>query len=109
MDRRRSDGDFGYYASLPDGAGFVVTDGGAVAAVGWARRARREAGRSLDHVSIAPDADPVRAALGAWHAAAPAGERLMGCVPARIRSCRSCWTRGSGSPTATNGAPATRI
>ena len=31
--------------------------------------------------SIAPDADPVRAALGAWHAAAPRGERLMGCVP----------------------------
>ncbi len=73
--------DFRYYASLPDAAGFVVTDGGAVAAVGWARRARREAGRSLDHVSIAPDADPVRAALGAWHAAAPGGERLMGCVP----------------------------
>jgi GNAT superfamily N-acetyltransferase len=74
--------DFAHDASLPGAAGFVVRDGGAVAAVGWARRARREPGRWLDHVSIAPDADPLRAALGAWHAAAPAGERLMGCVPA---------------------------
>ncbi len=73
--------DFGHYASLPGSAGFVVRDGAAVAAVGWARRARREPGRWLDHVSIAPDADPTRAALGAWHAAAPSGERLMGCVP----------------------------
>jgi GNAT superfamily N-acetyltransferase len=73
--------DFGHYASLPGSAGFVVRDGPVVAAVGWARRARREPGRWLDHVSIAPDADPVRAAVGAWHAAAPAGERLMGCVP----------------------------
>jgi GNAT superfamily N-acetyltransferase len=73
--------DFGHYASLPGSAGFVVRDGASVAAVGWARRARREPGRWLDHVSIAPDADPVRGAIGAWHAAAPTGERLMGCVP----------------------------
>ncbi len=73
--------DFAHDASLPGGAGFLVRDGGAVAAVGWARRARREQGRWLDHVSIAPDADPLSAALGAWHAAAPGGERLMGCVP----------------------------
>jgi GNAT superfamily N-acetyltransferase len=73
--------DFEHYASLPASAGFLVRDEGAVVAAGWARRARREPGRWLDHVSIAPAADPVRAALGAWHAAAPAGERLMGCVP----------------------------
>lgn len=73
--------DFEHYASLPGAAGFVVRDGGTVVGAGWARRARREPGRWLDHVSIAPAADPVRAAIGAWHAAAPAGERLMGCVP----------------------------
>lgn len=73
--------DFKHYASLPAGSGFVVRDEGSVVAAGWARRARRHPGRWLDHVSIAPDADPVRSALGAWHAAAPAGERLMGCVP----------------------------
>ncbi len=73
--------DFEHYASLPDGAGFVVRDDGSVVAAGWARRARRAPGRWLDHVSIDPAGDPVRAAIGAWHAAAPGGERLMGCVP----------------------------
>ena len=73
--------DFEQYSSLPGAAGFVVTDGGAVVAAGWARRARRHPGRWLDHASIAPGADPVRAALGAWHAAAPTGERPMACVP----------------------------
>ena len=73
--------DFEHYASLPGGAGFLVRDEGVVVAAGWARRARHEPGRWLDHVSIARVADPVRAAIGAWHAAAPTGERLMACVP----------------------------
>ncbi len=73
--------DFAHYAGLPGGTGFAVLEAGNVAAVGWARRARREPGRWLDHVSIAPDADPVRTAVGAWLAAAPDGGRVMGCVP----------------------------
>ena len=57
--------DFAHYGSLPEAAGFVVRDGGAAAAVGWARRERLASdGRWLDHASLAPDADPVRAALG---------------------------------------------
>ena len=67
--------------SLPEAAGFVVRDGGAVAAVGWARRERKRSdGRWLDHASIAPDAEPVRTALAVLRAAAD-GERLTTGVP----------------------------
>ena len=73
--------DFGHYASLPEAAGFVVRDAGAVAAVGWARRERKRSdGRWLDHASIAPDADPVRTALAVFRAAA-GRERLVTAVP----------------------------
>jgi GNAT superfamily N-acetyltransferase len=73
--------DFEHYASLPEALGFAILDAGAVAAVGWARRERRASGRWLDHVSIAPDADPARAALAAWRAAAPDGGPVRGVVP----------------------------
>jgi GNAT superfamily N-acetyltransferase len=73
--------DFEHYASLPEARGFVVRDAGEIAAIGWARRERRSTGRWLDHVSIAPDADPVRAVFGAWRAAAPDGSRVRGVVP----------------------------
>jgi GNAT superfamily N-acetyltransferase len=73
--------DFEHYASLPEASGFVIRDAGAVAAVGWARRERKRSdGRWLDHASIAPDADPVRAAMAVFRAAA-AGERLVTAVP----------------------------
>jgi GNAT superfamily N-acetyltransferase len=73
--------DFAHYASLPEAAGFVVRDAGAVAAVGWARRERKRSdGRWLDHASIAPDADPVRLGLAVLQASA-AGERLITAVP----------------------------
>jgi GNAT superfamily N-acetyltransferase len=73
--------DFGHYASLPEASGFVVHDAGSVAAVCWARRERKRSdGRWLDHASIAPDVDPVRAALAVFRAAA-AGERLVTAVP----------------------------
>ena len=78
VDRSR---DFEHYASLPEAAGFVVFDAGAVAAVGWARRERRRSdGRWLDHALVAPDADPTRAALAVLHAAA-CGQRLTVAVP----------------------------
>jgi GNAT superfamily N-acetyltransferase len=68
--------DFDFYARLPEAAGFVVIIDGADAAVGWARRELAPPdGRWLDHTSIAPDADPVRAAFGVLRAAA-AGQRL---------------------------------
>lgn len=73
--------DFEHYASLPEASGFVVRDAGAAAAVGWARRERKRSdGRWLDHASIAPDADPMRAALAVFFAAA-AGERLTTAIP----------------------------
>jgi len=71
--------DFAYYASLPGAAGFAVREAGAVAAVGWARRQRTGDGRWLEHLLIAPDADPVQAVIGAWRAAAGGGG-LTACV-----------------------------
>jgi GNAT superfamily N-acetyltransferase len=73
--------DFAHYARLPEAAGFAVVDDGEVAGIGWARRARRAPGRCLEHLSIAPDADPARVALAAWAAAAPDGGMVSGCVP----------------------------
>ena len=73
--------DFDFYARLPEAAGFVVIIDGADAAVGWARRELAPPdGRWLDHASIAPDADPVRAAFGVLRAAA-AGQRLGAALP----------------------------
>jgi GNAT superfamily N-acetyltransferase len=73
--------DFAFYARLPEAAGFTVTIDGRVAAVGWARRELAPPdGRWLDHASIAPDADPVRAAFGVLRAAA-GNERLGAAVP----------------------------
>jgi ribosomal protein S18 acetylase RimI-like enzyme len=72
--------DFTFYAGHPDAAGFVVEIDDGVAAVGWARRELSEPGRWLDHASIAPDADPVRAGFGILRAAA-AGDRLGAAVP----------------------------
>jgi GNAT superfamily N-acetyltransferase len=73
--------DFDFYARLPDAAGFVVVIDGGDAAVGWARRELAPPeGRWLDHASIAPGADPVRAAFGLLLAAA-ADQRLGAAVP----------------------------
>jgi GNAT superfamily N-acetyltransferase len=73
--------DFAFYARLPDASGFVVTIADRVAAIGWARRELAPPeGRWLDHASIAPDADPVRAAFAVLRAAA-GGERLGAAVP----------------------------
>jgi GNAT superfamily N-acetyltransferase len=73
--------DFDFYARLPEAAGFVVVIDGADAAVGWARRELAPPdGRWLDHASIAPDPDPVRAAFAVLRAAA-AGQRLGAAVP----------------------------
>jgi GNAT superfamily N-acetyltransferase len=65
--------DFAFYASLPDAAGFVISLDGADAAVGWARRELAEPGRWLDHASIAPDADPIRAAFAILRTAGSGG------------------------------------
>jgi len=73
--------DFAFYARLPEASGFTVIVDGAEAAVGWARRELAPPdGRWLDHASIAPDADPVRAAFAVLRAAA-GDDRLGAAVP----------------------------
>jgi len=72
--------DFAFYARLPDAAGFAVVIDGQVAAIGWARRELAAPGRWLDHASIAPDADPTRAAFAILRAAARE-QRLGAAVP----------------------------
>ena len=73
--------DFEHYASLPDGAGFVVRDDGSVVGSRLGRRARRAPGRWLDHVSIDPDARSGARGDRGVARGSPGGERLMGCVP----------------------------
>jgi GNAT superfamily N-acetyltransferase len=73
--------DFAFYARFPESAGFAVVIDGGLAAVGWAgRESEAVGGRWLEHASIAPDADPVRAAFAILRAAA-GGERLGAAVP----------------------------
>ena len=72
--------DFGFYARLPEAEGFTLVVDGEVAAVGWSRKELAAPGRWLDHASFAPDADPVRGAMGVLRAAARDG-RLGVAVP----------------------------
>ncbi len=72
--------DFAHYASLPDAIGFVVALDGQDAAIGWACREIAEPGRWLNHASIAPDADPVRAAFAILRAGGRRG-RIGAAVP----------------------------
>jgi GNAT superfamily N-acetyltransferase len=77
VDRRE---DFAYYAMRPEADAFVVRDGDALAAIGWAARDDEGHGRALSHATIARDADPA-AAVCALFAAAARGESVWGCVP----------------------------
>jgi GNAT superfamily N-acetyltransferase len=73
--------DFAHYAGLPAGAGHLVRDAGAIAAVGWSNQTRSGAWRALDHVSIAPDTDPVRATLAIISAAMADAPGLVITIP----------------------------
>lgn len=77
VDRRE---DFAFYAAQPEAAAFVVRDGNALAAIGWAARDNEGHGRALSHATIARDADPA-AAVCALFVAAARGESVWGCVP----------------------------
>jgi GNAT superfamily N-acetyltransferase len=86
--------DFEHYASMPEATGFAVIDGGAVAAVAWARREQiRADGRWLSHASIAPDADPVRATFGVLRGAA-GDDRLDAPVPGPHPAVRALLEQG---------------
>lgn len=77
IDRSR---DFAYYAGLPGARGHLVRDAGEIAAVGWSRSTRDDAGRWLEFGAIAPAADPAAAAITLWIAAAEGG-RLTAPIP----------------------------
>jgi GNAT superfamily N-acetyltransferase len=77
IDRSR---DFAYYAGLPGARGHLVREGGEVAAIGWSRSTRDDAGRWLEFGAIAPDGDPAAAAATLWTAAADGG-RLTAPIP----------------------------
>lgn len=72
--------DFTHYASLPDAAGFVIAVDGQDAAIGWASREIAEPGRWLNHASMSPDADLVRAAFAILRAAGSGG-RIGAAIP----------------------------
>ncbi|MCI0581986.1 MAG: GNAT family N-acetyltransferase [Chloroflexi bacterium] len=54
-----------HWASRPGGLAFAIEVDGRAVAVGAARDARSGPGRALDHLAIAPEADPVRALFAA--------------------------------------------
>lgn len=73
--------DFAHYASLPDGAGSLVWVDGAVGGVVWSNRGRRDAWRVVDHVTIAPDVDPLAVTVAALRSAFAEAPGLVVTVP----------------------------
>lgn len=87
--------DFAHYAGLPDAAGHVVMDGDVTAAIVWSNRGRTRPIRVADHVSIAPEADPLRAALGALRVAIGRAETLSVTIPGPHPAVRWLLDRGA--------------
>jgi GNAT superfamily N-acetyltransferase len=86
--------DFEFYARFPESSGFVVVLDRVTAAVGWAgRESAPEGGRWLEHASIAPDADPIRAAFEILRAAA-GDERLGAALPGPHPAARLLFEHG---------------
>jgi GNAT superfamily N-acetyltransferase len=73
--------DFAHYATLPEGRGHVIREGGEVAAVVWSNRRRTKPDRAMDHISIAPDADPGRATIAALGAALGTAASIVVTIP----------------------------
>lgn len=73
--------DFAHYEGLPDGAGSLVRVGQEVGAVVWSNRSRNDAWRVVDHVTIAPDVDPVPVTLAALRAALDSAPGLVITIP----------------------------
>ena len=96
--------DFDHYAGLPEGAGHLVREDGAVAAVAWSNRTRRSAWRAVDHVTIAPGAEPVAVTIAALRAALGDAPGLVRPSRVRTRPCRGCWSVAPGSRTGTSTA-----
>lgn len=73
--------DFAYYERLPAGTGHLLRDDGVVAGVAWSNLSRSGRSRVLDHVSIAPDADPFRITLAIARAALGGSASLSLTIP----------------------------
>jgi GNAT superfamily N-acetyltransferase len=65
--------DHAFWGTIPDGDGFVIRDGSAVAAFGYARTRQAVPIRVLDRLVIHPDADPVATSIAALDRAGRGG------------------------------------
>ncbi len=70
------DADHAYWSGMPDGDAFVIRDGDAVAAFGYARARQAARIRVLDRLLIHRDADPVATTIAALRRAGRAGPVL---------------------------------
>lgn len=73
--------DLPYWVSIPEATAFAVGRAGARVATGLWRRRIRGIGHWLDHLQVAPAADPAPALLAAFRYGARFGDRGGGCVP----------------------------
>ena len=73
--------DLAYWTSIPEARAFVVGRAGTPVATGLWRRRIRGIGHWLDHLQVAPTADPLPALLAALHYGARFGDRGGACVP----------------------------
>jgi GNAT superfamily N-acetyltransferase len=73
--------DLAYWASIPQAQAFAVGQGGVRVATGLWRRRVRGIGHWLDHLQVAPAADPLPALLAAFRYGARFGDRGGACVP----------------------------
>jgi GNAT superfamily N-acetyltransferase len=87
--------DFAHYRMLPGGSGQIVIADGRPAAIVWSNRRRTAAGRAVDHVSIAPDADPLSATEAALRGAIGDADELIASIPAPHPAIAGLLDRGA--------------
>jgi len=73
--------DLPYWASIPEATAFAIGRAGVRVATGLWRRRIRGIGHWLDHLQVAPAADPLPALLAAFRYGARFGNRGGACVP----------------------------
>ncbi len=73
--------DLAYWGANPGSRAFGVTHGGAIVAVGFSRLRMNRNGHWIDHVQVAPDADPGPALVAAMRAGVRDTHLVGACVP----------------------------
>lgn len=86
--------DLPYWAGVPDPWPFVVAIGGREVAAGLSRRRKRGPGRWVDHVVVAPDADPAPALVAAVASEAARSDEIGACVLGPSRAARTLLEAG---------------